>query len=184
MTQPVLKTERLFLRPFRNADAESVFAYTSDQEVAKTCTWNAPRTVEDSRGYLGWIESVTCLDPDKLFFVWAITLDDDRVVGSIDFRQLSTFSGQVDYALARELWGQGLVTEAVSSVRDWAFESLEGLVRLQAMCLTTNSPSMRVLEKCGMRLEGIRRKGFQLKGEIVDLAQYSILREEWNAARD
>ena len=36
-----LRTERLFLRPLNEDDAEDVFKYTTDKEMTKYLTWEA-----------------------------------------------------------------------------------------------------------------------------------------------
>jgi [ribosomal protein S5]-alanine N-acetyltransferase len=57
----------------------------------------------------------------------------------------------------------------------YAFEHFK-LVRVQAEVYGPNVASMRVLEKCGFRLEGVRRKAI-LKGEAyLDATVYAKLR--------
>lgn len=63
------------------------------------------------------------------------------VIGSIDFKEINPFCGQIDYALGFEHWNKGIMSEAATAVRDWAFENLPEMVRLQAFCIVENTGS-------------------------------------------
>ena len=53
------------------------------------------------------------------------------------------------------------------------------LNRVQASCIPENVASLRVMEKIGMKYEGILREYMFAKGRYDDLKMYSILRREW-----
>ena len=59
---------------------------------------------------------------------------------------------EVAYALSPAYWGQGLATEAVQAIRDYAFAQL-GLSRLVCLIDEDNLASIRVAEKIGMKFE-------------------------------
>jgi [ribosomal protein S5]-alanine N-acetyltransferase len=59
---------------------------------------------------------------------------------------------ELGYRLVRSAWGQGFATEAAQAVRDFAFTTL-GIKRLIAMIDPSNTASIRVAEKIGMRYE-------------------------------
>src|SRR5258707_1279376 len=67
-------------------------------------------------------------------------------------------SGPIAYVLARSYWGQGLMTEALAWLVDWALKQ-PAIRRAWAMCDVDNPNSARVMEKAGMQREGIRRGG-------------------------
>jgi RimJ/RimL family protein N-acetyltransferase len=54
------------------------------------------------------------------------------------------------------------------------------LHRIQARHLTRNPSSGRVMQKLGMRLEGINRDAVRKNGRFEDLAIYAILADEWS----
>jgi RimJ/RimL family protein N-acetyltransferase len=63
-----------------------------------------------------------------------------------------TFSvAQTGYVLARDAWGHGYATEALTAIVAVALEL--GVSRLFAVCHSGHARSIRVLEKCGFRLE-------------------------------
>jgi ribosomal-protein-alanine N-acetyltransferase len=81
---------------------------------------------------------------------------DSELVGRIALSQI--FRGifqnaYLGYSIAERWNGQGLATEAVGVVMDFAFGDL-GLHRVQAAVMPRNTGSIRVLEKNGFREEG------------------------------
>ena len=89
--------------------------------------------------------------------------------------------GEIGYALARKYWGQGLMTEAVRAMLDYGFNTLH-LNRIEARCDVENAGSWRVMEKVGMKFEGVLRQNIMLHGRARDARMYAILREDWAAA--
>lgn len=175
--QPRIETERLILEPFKSTDADDVFSYASDAEVARYTLWNHHKSIHDSEQFLNWVKNSTSTVRGELFFVFAIRLKSTgRVVGSIDFKNSHARSGQIDYALEREYWNRGYMSEAACALRDWVFKNLPDLVRLQSYCIVENKGSVRIMEKMGMKHEGLRRKCMMVKGQVVDLAYYAIVK--------
>jgi ribosomal-protein-alanine N-acetyltransferase len=80
--------------------------------------------------------------------------------------------------LARRLWNQGLMTEAVREIVRFGFERMN-LNRIEARCKIANVGSARVMEKVGLSFEGVLREHQYAKGVFEDLKLYSILRSEW-----
>lgn len=74
--------------------------------------------------------------------------------------------------------GKGLVTEAVKEVIKHGFEKMN-LNRIYARCFVENIGSQKVLEKVGMKFEGILREQLFIKGAFRDMKIYSILRKEY-----
>jgi ribosomal-protein-alanine N-acetyltransferase len=82
------------------------------------------------------------------------------------------------YALAPSERGKGYGSEAIKIVIDYLFMS-KNIVRVQAEINPENVASQRALENAGFKKEGILRKAFFSRGEWIDTAIFSILREEW-----
>ena len=83
------------------------------------------------------------------------------------------------YSIARPLWGRGLTTEAARAVIDYGFQSM-GLARIYSFANIENEGSWRVMEKLGMKREGIMRSNRLVRDERVDDVFYAVLREEWS----
>jgi RimJ/RimL family protein N-acetyltransferase len=73
-----------------------------------------------------------------------------------------------------------MMTEAARAVMDWAFRTYS-FNRMYAWCDPRNISSWRVLEKLGMKREGLLRSHLKWNGEFHDALYYGILRSEWKA---
>jgi ribosomal-protein-alanine N-acetyltransferase len=177
--QPTLQTTRLTLMPFTDDDLEDIFCYASHSEISEFVPWESHKTIEDSRQFLDFVKRSSRAIGGRLFYIFAIRLKESgRVIGSIDFKNVNAFSGQLDYAIGYLHWNRGLMSEAAEAIRDWAFANLPDMVRLQAFCVAKNIGSSRVMEKIGMTREGVRRKSYILKGKSVDIIDYALVRDE------
>lgn len=92
-------------------------------------------------------------------------------------------SARLTYEVARELWGKGIATEAARAVLGYGFDTV-GLNRVDAYCREGNAASQRVLEKVGMRYEGMLRQLWFLKGAYRNMRFYSALAAERRASPD
>jgi ribosomal-protein-alanine N-acetyltransferase len=139
------ETDRLRLvRPYP-ADADEVFArYASDPVVTKYLGWPRHRTVEDTRGFLAWSDQQWLRFPAGPYLIRARA--DDRLLGSTGFTFNDEGSAMIGYVLARDAWGLGFGTEALSGVIDIA--RTIGVHGLYAFCHPGHAASIRVLEKC------------------------------------
>ncbi len=172
-----LETERLALRKFTMDDAEDVFAYASDPEMTRFVGWGAHQSIEDSREFLR--RMIAEYDEPKAA-TWAIVLrESGRVTGAIALRTMNEWRAELGYAIGREHWGQGLMTEAVRRVIDYGFFYC-GLYRIEALCDVDHVGSARVMEKCGMQFEGVLRGRILLRGEMRDTQIHAILRTDWD----
>lgn len=75
--------------------------------------------------------------------------------------------------------GHGYVPEAVVACLRFAFEEL-GLHRVEIAIIPRNRPSRRVVEKLGIRLEGVSERFLSIDGVWEDHARYAITSEEWS----
>jgi [ribosomal protein S5]-alanine N-acetyltransferase len=99
------------------------------------------------------------------------------VVSADDFEVSTTHRAEIGYWLARDYWGQGIMTDALRAYVRYAFLELQ-LQRLTAHVFEFNVGSARVLEKNGFKLEGRLRKHICKDGELLDGRFYGLLKEE------
>jgi ribosomal-protein-alanine N-acetyltransferase len=92
-------------------------------------------------------------------------------------------NGFLGYWTAREMAGQGLAPEAAVVVLQFAFEELE-LHRVEVAIVPRNLASRRVVEKLGIRMEGVAVRFLEIDGRWEDHARYAITAEEWAIRRD
>ncbi|TVU45796.1 hypothetical protein EJB05_05298, partial [Eragrostis curvula] len=85
------------------------------------------------------------------------------------------FMASVGYRVAREHWGRGVATRAVTAAADAVFAAWPWLRRLEAVADVENPASQRVLEKAGFVREGVLRQYIMLKGRPRDMVMFSIV---------
>ena len=177
---PRLETPRLVIRRMAMADAEDIYEYGRDPEVSRHVLWDAYRSLGEARMYLKYVQRQYRLNEPAS---WGIELKaTGRLIGTIGFMWWNQEyrSAEVGYSLSRAYWNQGLMTEALGAVIKFGFEEMN-LNRIEAQHETTNPASGRVMEKVGMKKEGVLRQRLRNKGKFVDVALYSVLRGERTA---
>ena len=108
--------------------------------------------------------------------------DDGRFLGVIDIT-IGAHGAVLGFVFCRHAWGRGLATEAARRVVDLAFEHF-GVWRVWATCAPQNRASRRVLEKVGMRYEGLLRRWIVsplVSPEPRDSDCLAITRDDWLA---
>lgn len=175
---PVLETERLILRPITMHDAKHIFEYARDSRLQRYTTWQAPESIEDSKAFVRYVHRQYRQAKPAPWGV--IHKADSKLIGTMGFCHLEPKyqRATVGYVLAPNYWGAGLATEALKEIIKFAFSDLH-LNRVEAICSNVNTPSSRVLEKSGMKLEGVLDEYFPINGEMRDGKSYRILRREW-----
>lgn len=88
----------------------------------------------------------------------------------------------VGYWIDERLAGQEYTPEALVVAMRFAFEDVR-LHRLQISIIPRNKPSRRVVEKLGIRLEGMAERYLEINGNWEDHLRYAVTVEEWNDRR-
>ena len=182
---PTLETPRLTLRKLRMRDAEDVYSWSRDPDVARYVLWTAHQNVRETRDYIRYVRS---LYRRGLPSSWGIELKETgRVIGTMgvmawipEYRV-----AEVGYSLGKKWWRQGYAAEALSALMDLMFDEMR-INRVEGQCDVRNPASARVMEKCGMKREGLLRQRIRNKGETVDVLLYAAIaadRENHAAAR-
>ncbi len=172
ISEVVLKTERLLLRPWRETDLQDLYDYASVDGVGQMAGWLPHKDVEESRRILGHF-----MEGKKTF---ALEYQ-GKVIGSLGvekygeehYPELANLSGrEIGYVLSRDYWGRGLMPEAVKAVIEYLFD----VVKLDFILVghfDWNKQSARVIEKCGFRY--IKSRPYETQYGTVENAEESIL---------
>lgn len=172
-----LRTPRLYIRKLTLHDAADLYEYSRDPQVARHVLWDAHRSESESRAYIRYmLRRYRAGEPCS----WAIEhVESGKVIGTIGFMwyQSDNNSAEVGYSLSRAYWNLGIMTEALTALLDFAFDTLH-LHRVEAQHEVDNPASGAVMRKAGMRLEGTLRGRLFNKGRYVDVNLYAILRED------
>ena len=146
----ILRTERLVLRRWRDADREPFAKMNADPRVMEF--FPATLSREESNALVDRIEAHFA---ERGFGPWAAEVrESNELIGFIGpavppFEAAFTPCVEIGWRLAAEYWGRGLATEGARAVVKYAFEDL-GLTDLVSFTTVGNVRSRRVMEKLGM----------------------------------
>ena len=177
---PTLQTQRLLLRPMRVSDTDDMYEYAKDPEVTRYLLWRPHTCREYTRSYLEYLAGRYRLGAH---YEWAmIHRESGRMIGTCGFASIDcpNACAELGYVLNPDFRGQGLVVEAARCVMDFAFNTLS-LHRIEARYMIENLASRRVMDKLGMRFEGVARSSLLVKGLYRDIGKCAILKEEFKA---
>jgi RimJ/RimL family protein N-acetyltransferase len=176
--QPTLETRRLRLRPFAAGDASTVQLLAGAREIAAT-TMNVPFPYEDGIAE-AWISSHAEMWSHGTGMICAVDSKDEvRLVGAAGLRiEMAQRRAELGYWIGLRWWGRGYATEAAFALVAYAFDRLE-LQRVFARHFASNPASGRVLEKLGMRREGVLRRHVIKWGRFEDIVMYGVLADEF-----
>ncbi len=146
-----LRTERLLLRPWRDADLDAFAALNADPRVMEFFPAVLPRAESDEiaarvrrafdeQGWGLWAVEV----PGKSEFIGFTGLSRPR------FEAHFTPCVEIGWRLAAAHWGLGYATEAARAALRYGFESA-GLDEIVSMTVPANRRSIHVMEKLGLR---------------------------------
>jgi RimJ/RimL family protein N-acetyltransferase len=144
-------TERLLLRRSVAGDAETISAYRSDPAVHAMQGWD--RTDPDGvRAEIEEMEDRNPGDPGG-WVQFTVEARDGGIVGDVGLSPADGEAGviKVGYTIDPRFQSRGYATEAVKALVDYAFTSLDADI-VRAYAGAENTPSIRVMEKVGMRL--------------------------------
>ena len=98
-----------------------------------------------------------CLNnPDQWewYAIWMIELKDGTHIGELCFKGLDSDGiAEIGYGISEEYQNNGYATEAVKALIQWAFNAPQ-VIAIEAETESENTASIRVLEKCGFKLNG------------------------------
>ncbi len=173
-----IETERLILRRFKVEDAEEMFDnWASDPEVTRFLTWPAHSNTDVTKAVLSdWVSRYE----DGGYFNWAMEYKETgQVIGNISVVKLNgnTDSADMGYCMSRSYWGMGLMPEALKAVMDYLFDTVQ--LNRVAACHDVNNPkSGRVMDKAGMKQEGILRAAGRNNLGICDEVWHAMIRSD------
>ncbi len=146
---PVLETERLVLRPFREDDVDAYTAVLQAPEVRA-----ALHLADDVGRYEAWLGMAQQLGQWELRGTgqWAL---EERSTGAFVGRAGMHFPARADWpgieigwTLHPDHWGKGYATEAGAAARDYAF-AYHDVDALYSVILPENAPSQAVARRLG-----------------------------------
>lgn len=147
----MIETERLFLRPWRDTDAEALYKYASDPEIGPVAGWPPHTSVENSLEIIRTVFSapeiyaVVLKNTGKPVGCCGIMISD-----SLHPADTHECNAEIGYWIGKPYWGQGLIPEAVMALLSRCFNDLH-LGAVWCGYYEGNIKSKRVCEKIGFK---------------------------------
>ena len=148
----ILETDRLILRAWEITDLDDFFEYASVEGVGEKAGWEHHKSKDKSLEILKMF-----MEEKKVFAI--VLKENQKVIGSIGIEELSEeldkdldnlLGRELGYVLNKDYWNKGIMTEAVSKVVDYCFNTLK-LNFLMASYFNHNIASKRVLENLNFK---------------------------------
>jgi len=176
-----LETKRLILRKYTENDFSAVHSYGSCRENLIYMLWG-PNNEEQTREYINRSIERTEENPIKNYIYAVVLKETNKLIGGCEIALLSDYYAEIGWILHRDYWKQGYGAEMGKALLKFGFEELN-LHRIIATCDVENYGSYRVMEKIGMRREGLfieARPANKLSAKkYSDELWYGILKREW-----
>jgi len=169
-----LETERLVIRSAVQSDAPSLQHLFSDPDVRRWLPVGEPWTLERAQQA---IEARIAGERERGYAAWIVERKDGEFIGSCALQLVERKGPEVEiaYHYIPSAWGKGYGTEVAVAVLDHGFRAI-GLERIIALAYPQNSGSWRIMEKAGMRSEGVANY-YGIEG----LKKYVADRDAWRA---
>jgi ribosomal-protein-alanine N-acetyltransferase len=174
---PIIEFGDYILREQEDSDVEDFFRYYTDPSVNEFILTEVPRSTEDARRELYYWRNVF-YNNDGIYFAIA-NKSDNKMIGAVGLSSKYSHHNRIElsYDMAKEYWRKGIMTSAIGEVIKYGFEELK-INRIEAFASINNIPSIKLLEKCGFKLEGRLRQHRFHRGQYVDVYVFSRLRND------
>lgn len=180
-TLPTLVGRSTMLRMPTSGDGHALVQVMNSEE---TLAYWAGRLITDEDDARASLEKSNRAFGAREFFHWAIALpNENKLIGLCKLYQVNDKhqSASVGFVLGRDHWGRGLMTDALHTLLEFAFDKL-GLRRLEAFTHPQNERAHRVLQRQGFVVEGCLRERYIGRAGPQDAALLGLLRRQWVGA--
>lgn len=168
----IIKTKKFILRPIELKDVKDLAKNLNNWNVVENLSsLPFPYELKHAKQFCSRkVKEMSKENPENFLVVIEI---DGEVVGAIGAHHIvHGHKAELGYWLAEQHWGKGIMPEAVKKVMPQLFSQFK-LRRLFAYAYANNKASMRVMEKVGMKFEGISLKHAMKNGKYVDCCIYA-----------
>lgn len=170
-----ITTDRLMLRLFQESDAPAVARLCNNYNLYKsTLNLPYPYSIEDA---LRWIaHHLDHFNADRIYEFAVTDNESGELYGAIALSNNQNYSnGELAYWIGEEFWGKGYATEAAKAVVQFAFD-VKNYHKVYARYFHSNPASGRVMQKLGMKEEGILIDQVKKDNRFEDLVCYGIIK--------
>ena len=167
---PMLVNGTVRLRELRGADAPTLLAMLSTEEVSRFIS-PPPTTVEGYEQFIRWSHRKRAAGHYVCFGI--VPAGGDAAVGIMQIQLSPGEPAEWGFAMGSPFWGTGLFVEGAEAVLDFAFEGM-GLEQLGARAAIENGRGNGALRKVGAVCEGVIANGLVLNGRALDQYYWTV----------
>lgn len=153
MNEKIIETDRLILRNFRLDDLNDYYEYAKVDDIGLNCGWRPLQSIDEAANKLDHMINAN-------YPYYAIVLkSNNKVIGNIslsnpDIRRypdikLEEEAKELGFALSKDYWKNGYMTEAIQGLIKYAFNILN-IPAIYSITSNQNLSSIKVQEKCGL----------------------------------
>mgnify|MGYP000856639104 FL=1 len=158
------------IRRFKRSDKVRMAEIANNEKVAANLrdAFPSPYTLEDAQKFISM-----CLRQEP-YEVFAIEFEGEYV-GNIGLHRQSDVyrkTAELGYFIGEPYWHRGITPRAVNLICEYGFRELD-IIKIFSGVFSFNTPSQRVLEKCGFKLEAVLRAAVIKNGKICDEYRYA-----------
>jgi [ribosomal protein S5]-alanine N-acetyltransferase len=161
------------LRPLKLSDKDAMAQYANNIRIWQNVrdVFPHPYTMRDAVAFIR-----LCQEQDPVCnFCIEVEGSCTGVIGYIRQRDVYRLSAEVGYWLGEPFWGRGIMSRAVTALTQHIFADTD-IVRVYAGVFAWNTPSMRVLERAGYKLECVFEQAVFKNGVLTDEYRYGKLK--------
>ena len=177
---PIIRAERIYLRPAERADIETFVRWFADADVTRYLLARAPFS---HAGEEKWFDQMVEKQGKSDYHFVICLVDDGRPIGTAGLHHLDLENGKAEFGISigeKAEWNKGYGTETLRAICDFGFGQLR-LERIYLEVYAPNKAGQRAYQKAGFVEEGVMRNAHFADGRLHDALIMSLLRDEWLA---
>jgi RimJ/RimL family protein N-acetyltransferase len=171
---PLLRGEKVTLRPARENDAEHFVRWFADMEVTRHLNRRTAISLQQEQEFLKKVG-------ESKDDVWWVMEAEGKPIGATGVMGINWLDANGTTGIVigeKDCWGKGYATEAMRLRTRYAFRELN-LHKLMTEVDAGNEASRKALERNGYRTVGIRREQTFREGNWRDRWLGEVLRTDW-----
>ena len=174
---PTLKSKLVRLRQLRHKDMQTMARLVTEQVVRYLVHVPYPYEIEDARRFINKSRRNFQLKKEQTFAIEFV----GNLVGVISLQKIDRVNknAQISYWIGKSYWNLGIATESINLLIHYAFCVLR-LHKVYANVLDNNRASIRVLEKNGLKKEGVLKHSLYKDDKFHDVVLYYKLNRRLN----
>jgi [ribosomal protein S5]-alanine N-acetyltransferase len=176
---PTLKSNLVRLRQLRHKDIQIMAPLVTKHVVRYLVHVPFPYEIEDARRFVNKSRRNFQLKKERTFAIELVGIG--SLVGVISLQKIDrkNKNAQISYWIGKNYWNLGIATESTKMLIRYAFWVLR-LHKVYANVLATNRASIRVLEKNGLKKEGVLKHSVYKDDKFHDVVLYYKLNPRIN----